>query len=225
MCQRKKSPLNQGIVGNPYISPIYPYIVGVYGSLSPRIPMGTPNCPLIEAITCIWPKRSKRWGIALKGCPTRNTRMFLKMMVWLDTIVYTSPLNHHKHIQEEKPLKKQLTVDPCDIPWNSGWLRTRFLFHSLQTSHYWLVFHPFLEKKNAHIHQTQRCDMHFFSKKHVLAFLEESKTSLWGLTLALLAVLGNVGFALLLPGIGPDGDPVDVSELQDLMVITYNPYF
>ena len=40
---------NQGIVGcnpyqrtpmgNPYISPIYHYIVGVYGLLSPRIPI------------------------------------------------------------------------------------------------------------------------------------------------------------------------------------------
>ena len=29
-------------MGNPYISPIYPYIVGVYGLLSPRIPIFSP---------------------------------------------------------------------------------------------------------------------------------------------------------------------------------------
>ena len=54
-------PCQRNIMGNPYISPIYPYIVGVYGLLSPRIPIfspykyhgytyvrGTPNCPLIS---------------------------------------------------------------------------------------------------------------------------------------------------------------------------------
>ena len=32
-------PYQRTPVGNPYISPIYPYIVGVYGLLSPRIPI------------------------------------------------------------------------------------------------------------------------------------------------------------------------------------------
>ena len=54
-------PYQRTPMGNPYISPIYPYIVGVYGLLSPRIPAlykpdkyhgytvrGTPNCPLIR---------------------------------------------------------------------------------------------------------------------------------------------------------------------------------
>ena len=51
-------PYQRTPMGNPYISPIYPYILGVYGLLSPRIPRehnkyhgytvrGTPNCPLI----------------------------------------------------------------------------------------------------------------------------------------------------------------------------------
>ena len=52
-------PYQRTPMGNPYISPIYPYIVGVYGLLSPRIPIykpykyhgytvrGTPNFPLI----------------------------------------------------------------------------------------------------------------------------------------------------------------------------------
>ncbi len=31
-------PYQRTPMGNPYISPIYPYIVGVYGLLSPRIP-------------------------------------------------------------------------------------------------------------------------------------------------------------------------------------------
>ena len=52
-------PYQRTPMGNPYTSPIYPYIVGVYGLLSPRIPIfspykyhgytyvrGTPNCPL-----------------------------------------------------------------------------------------------------------------------------------------------------------------------------------
>ena len=30
-------PYQRAPMGNPYISPIYPYIVGVYGLLSPRI--------------------------------------------------------------------------------------------------------------------------------------------------------------------------------------------
>ncbi len=32
-------PYQRTPMGNPYISPIYPYIVGVYGLLSPRIPI------------------------------------------------------------------------------------------------------------------------------------------------------------------------------------------
>ena len=32
-------PYQRTPMGNPYISPIYPYIVGVYGLLSPRIPV------------------------------------------------------------------------------------------------------------------------------------------------------------------------------------------
>ena len=31
-------PYQRTPMGNPYISPIYPYIAGVYGLLSPRIP-------------------------------------------------------------------------------------------------------------------------------------------------------------------------------------------
>ena len=59
-------PYQRTPMGNPYISPIYPYIVGVYGLLSPRIPIfspykyhgytirGTPNCPLSK-IVCLTP--------------------------------------------------------------------------------------------------------------------------------------------------------------------------
>ena len=32
-------PYQRTPMGNPYISPIYPYVVGVYGLLSPRIPI------------------------------------------------------------------------------------------------------------------------------------------------------------------------------------------
>ena len=35
-------PYQRTPMGNPYISPIYPYIVGVYGLLSPRIPVFSP---------------------------------------------------------------------------------------------------------------------------------------------------------------------------------------
>ena len=35
-------PYQRTPMGNPYISPIYPYIVGVYGLLSPRIPIFSP---------------------------------------------------------------------------------------------------------------------------------------------------------------------------------------
>ena len=37
----KDVPLPTYPMGNPYISTIYPYIVGVYGLLSPRIPIST----------------------------------------------------------------------------------------------------------------------------------------------------------------------------------------
>ena len=74
-------PYQRTPMGNPYIRPIYPYIVGVYGLLSPRIPIfspykyhgytyvrGTANCPLIIVMGLVEvniPDGSYRMGL---GC-------------------------------------------------------------------------------------------------------------------------------------------------------------
>ena len=71
-------PYQRTPMGNPYISTIYPYIVGVYGLFSPRMPIykpykyhgytvrGTPNCPLI--LGCL----AGSYGVFLLGCPAHQ---------------------------------------------------------------------------------------------------------------------------------------------------------
>ena len=70
-------PYQRTPMGNPYISPIYPYIVGVYGLLSPTIPRehnkhhgytvrGTPHCPLIQ--------QESRWCLPGNECGHQQER-------------------------------------------------------------------------------------------------------------------------------------------------------
>ena len=91
-------PYQRTPMGNPYISPIYPYIVGVYGLLPPRIPIPEARC---KTYIPTWQCR-----------PTGPT---LQCRPYLPTFKYRTPQKSYMTFCPPPPKKSYMTFGGLNI--------------------------------------------------------------------------------------------------------------